>query len=152
MVVQVEMMEMKLLCNKVMEEEIVEVVFKWIGILVVKMLEGEWEKLLKMEEVLYQRVVGQYEVIKVVFDVICCFWVGFFDFNWFNGFFLFLGLIGVGKIEFCKVLVMFLFDIEEVLVWIDMFEFMEKYFVLWLIGVSSGYVGYEEGGYFMESV
>lgn len=88
----------------------------------------------------------------MVLNVICCFWVGLVDLNCLIGLFLFFGLIGVGKIELCKVLVGFMFDIEDVMICIDMLEFMEKYFVVCLVGVFSGYVGYEEGGYLMEVV
>lgn len=91
-------------------------------------------------------------MVEVVLNVICCLCVGFVDLNWFIGLFLFLGLIGVGKIEFCKVLVGFMFDIEDVMVCIDMLEFMEKYLVVCLVGVFFGYVGYEEGGYLIEVV
>lgn len=87
-----------------------------------------------------------------MFNVIWCLWVGLVDFNWFIGLFLFFGLIGVGKMELCKLFVGFMFDIEDVMICIDMFEFMEKYFVVWLVGVLLGYVGYEEGGYFIEVV
>lgn len=88
----------------------------------------------------------------MVVNVICCSCVGFFDLNCLIGFFLFLGLIGVGKIELCKILVNFLFDSEDVMVCVDMLEFMEKYLVVCLVGVFLGYVGYEEGGYLMEVV
>lgn len=116
------------------------------------MFEGECDKLLCMEEVLYNCVVGQEEVIKVVFDVVCCLCVGLFDLNCLVGLFLFFGLIGVGKIELCKLLVEFLFDSVDVMICIDMSEFMEKYSVVCLIGVFLGYVGYEEGGYLIEVV
>jgi len=152
MAAQAEMMEMKLLRNKVTEEEIAEVVSKWTGIPVAKMLEGEREKLLKMEEALHQRVVGQHEAIKAVSDAIRRSRAGLSDPNRPNGSFLFLGPTGVGKTELCKALATFLFDTEEALVRIDMSEFMEKHSVSRLIGAPPGYVGYEEGGYLTESV
>ncbi|RLU00890.1 ATP-dependent chaperone ClpB [Ketobacter sp.] len=152
MAAQAEMMEMKLLRNKVTEEEIAEVVSKWTGIPVSKMLEGEREKLLKMEDALHQRVVGQDEAIKAVSDAIRRSRAGLADPNRPNGSFLFLGPTGVGKTELCKALATFLFDTEEALVRIDMSEFMEKHSVARLIGAPPGYVGYEEGGYLTESV
>ncbi|HBO94569.1 MAG TPA: type VI secretion system ATPase TssH, partial [Gammaproteobacteria bacterium] len=152
MAAQAEMMEMKLLRNKVTEEEIAEVVSKWTGIPVSKMLEGEREKLLKMEAALHQRVVGQDEAIKAVSDAIRRSRAGLSDPNRPNGSFLFLGPTGVGKTELCKALATFLFDTEEALVRIDMSEFMEKHSVARLIGAPPGYVGYEEGGYLTESV
>ncbi|AUM11944.1 ATP-dependent chaperone ClpB [Ketobacter alkanivorans] len=152
MAAQAEMMEMKLLRNKVTEEEIAEVVSKWTGIPVSKMLEGEREKLLKMEDALHHRVVGQHEAIKAVSDAIRRSRAGLSDPNRPNGSFLFLGPTGVGKTELCKALATFLFDTEESLVRIDMSEFMEKHSVARLIGAPPGYVGYEEGGYLTESV
>lgn len=143
---------MCLLCNKVIDVEIVEVLVCWMGILVFCMMESECEKLLCMEQELYYCVIGQNEVVDVVFNVICCSCVGLVDLNCLIGLFLFFGLIGVGKIEFCKVLVNFMFDSDEVMVCIDMFEFMEKYLVFCLVGVFLGYVGYEEGGYLIEVV
>ena len=152
MAAQAEMMEMKLLRNKVTEEEIAEVVSKWTGIPVSKMLEGERDKLLKMEEALHERVVGQHEAIKAVSDAIRRSRAGLADPNRPNGSFLFLGPTGVGKTELCKALATFLFDTEEAMVRIDMSEFMEKHSVARLIGAPPGYVGYEEGGYLTESV
>ncbi len=152
MAAQAEMMDMKLLRNKVTEEEIAEVVSKWTGIPVSKMLEGEREKLLNMEEALHERVVGQDEAIKVVADAIRRSRAGLSDPNRPNGSFLFLGPTGVGKTELCKALASFLFDTEEAMVRIDMSEFMEKHSVARLIGAPPGYVGYEEGGYLTESV
>ena len=152
MAAQAEMMEMKLLRNKVTEEEIAEVVSKWTGIPVSKMLEGEREKLLKMESALHQRVVGQDEAIKAVSDAIRRSRAGLSDPHRPNGSFLFLGPTGVGKTELCKALATFLFDTEEALVRIDMSEFMEKHSVSRLIGAPPGYVGYEEGGYLTENV
>ncbi|MBE0511033.1 MAG: ATP-dependent chaperone ClpB [Gammaproteobacteria bacterium] len=148
----VEPQETKLLRNKVGDEEIAEVVSKWTGIPVSKMLEGERDKLLRMEEALHQRVVGQDEAIRAVADAIRRSRAGLSDPNRPNGSFLFLGPTGVGKTELCKALAGFLFDTEEALVRIDMSEFMEKHSVARLIGAPPGYVGYEEGGYLTETV
>ena len=142
----------QLLRNKVGEEEIAEVVSKWTGIPVAKMLEGEREKLLKMEEALAKRVVGQQEAVRSVADAIRRSRAGLADPNRPNGSFLFLGPTGVGKTELCKALAEFLFDTEEAMVRIDMSEFMEKHSVARLIGAPPGYVGYEEGGYLTEAV
>ncbi len=147
-----EKQEFKLLRNKVTEEEIAEVVSRWTGIPVSKMLEGEREKLLHMEEALHKRVVGQDEAIKAVSDAIRRARAGLADPNRPNGSFLFLGPTGVGKTELCKALAEFLFDTEEAMVRIDMSEFMEKHSVARLIGAPPGYVGYEEGGYLTEAV
>ena len=144
--------EMTLLRNKVTEEEIAEVVSKWTGIPVSKMLEGEREKLLQMECELGKRVIGQEEAIKAVSDAIRRSRAGLSDPNRPNGSFLFLGPTGVGKTELCKALAEFLFDTEEAIVRIDMSEFMEKHSVARLIGAPPGYVGYEEGGYLTEAV
>ena len=149
---QAEMQEMQLLRNKVSEEEIAEVVSKWTGIPVSKMLEGERDKLLRMEESLQQRVIGQVEAVKVVSDAIRRSRAGLSDPNRPNGSFLFLGPTGVGKTELTKSLASFLFDTEEAMVRIDMSEFMEKHSVARLIGAPPGYVGYEEGGYLTEAV
>ncbi|CAI8864150.1 ATP-dependent chaperone ClpB [Methylocaldum szegediense] len=149
---QAEMHETKLLRNKVTDEEIAEVVSKWTGIPVSKMLEGEREKLLHMEENLARRVVGQQEAIKAVSDAIRRSRAGLADPRRPNGSFLFLGPTGVGKTELCKALAEFLFDTEEAMVRIDMSEFMEKHSVARLIGTPPGYVGYEEGGYLTEAV
>lgn len=149
---QVEMHESKLVRNKVSEEEVAEVVSKWTGIPVSKMLEGERDKLLSMEEKLHQRVVGQGEAMRAVSDAIRRSRAGLSDPNRPNGSFLFLGPTGVGKTELCKALAEFLFDTEEALVRIDMSEFMEKHSVARLIGAPPGYVGYEEGGYLTEAV
>ncbi len=138
--------------NKVTEEEIAEVVSKWTGIPVSKMLEGEREKLLKMEQALGQRVVGQAEAVRTVSDAIRRTRAGLADPNRPNGSFLFLGPTGVGKTELCKALAEFLFDTEESLIRVDMSEFMEKHSVARLIGAPPGYVGYEEGGYLTEAV
>ena len=149
---QAEMHEMKLLRNKVTDEEIAEVVSRWTGIPVAKMLEGEKEKLLRMEGVLSQRVVGQDEAVKAVSNAIRRSRAGLSDPNRPNGSFLFLGPTGVGKTELTKALATFLFDTEEAMVRIDMSEFMEKHSVARLIGAPPGYVGYEEGGYLTEAV
>ena len=143
---------MQLLRNKVTEEEIAEVVSKWTGIPVSKMLEGEREKLLRMEEELHRRVVGQEEAIVAVSNAVRRSRAGLSDPMRPNGSFLFLGPTGVGKTELCKALAEFLFDSQESLVRIDMSEFMEKHSVARLIGAPPGYVGYEEGGYLTEAV
>jgi ATP-dependent Clp protease ATP-binding subunit ClpB len=149
---QAETQEMQLLRNKVSEEEIAEVVSKWTGIPVSKMLEGERDKLLRMEEGLQTRVIGQGEAVKVVSDAIRRSRAGLSDPNRPNGSFLFLGPTGVGKTELTKSLANFLFDTDEAMVRIDMSEFMEKHSVARLIGAPPGYVGYEEGGYLTEAV
>ena len=142
----------QLLRNKVTEEEIAEVVSRWTGIPVSKMLESEREKLLKMEDALHERVIGQDEAVKAVSDAIRRSRAGLADPNRPNGSFLFLGPTGVGKTELCKSLANFLFDTEDAMVRIDMSEFMEKHAVARLIGAPPGYVGYEEGGYLTETV
>jgi ATP-dependent Clp protease ATP-binding subunit ClpB len=152
MAAQAEMQEMKLLRNKVTDEEIAEVVSKWTGIPVSKMLEGERDKLLRMESELEKRVVGQGEAVKAVSDAIRRSRAGLSDPNRPNGSFLFLGPTGVGKTELTKALAEFLFDTDEAMVRIDMSEFMEKHSVARLIGAPPGYVGYEEGGYLTEAV
>jgi ATP-dependent Clp protease ATP-binding subunit ClpB len=144
--------ENQLLRNKVTEEEIAEVVSKWTGIPVSKMLEGEREKLLKMEGLLHQRVIGQDEAVTAVANAVRRSRAGLSDPNRPSGSFLFLGPTGVGKTELCKALAEFLFDTEEAMVRIDMSEFMEKHSVARLIGAPPGYVGYEEGGYLTEAV
>ncbi|MDE2138472.1 MAG: AAA family ATPase, partial [Gammaproteobacteria bacterium] len=138
--------------DKVTEEEIAEVVSKWTGIPVSKMLQGEKEKLLAMEEALAKRVVGQDEALRIVSDAIRRSRAGLADPRRPNGSFLFLGPTGVGKTELCKALAEFLFDTEEAMIRIDMSEFMEKHSVARLIGAPPGYVGYEEGGYLTEAV
>jgi len=138
--------------NNVTEEEIAEVVSKWTGIPVAKMLEGEKEKLLRMEEALGRRVVGQPEALKIVSNAIRRSRAGLSDPRRPNGSFLFLGPTGVGKTELCKALAEFLFDTEDAIVRIDMSEFMEQHSVARLIGAPPGYVGYEEGGYLTEAV
>ena len=141
-----------LLRNNVTEEEIAEVVSKWTGIPVSKMLEGEREKLLQMESELGKRVVGQQEAIGAVSNAIRRSRAGLSDPNRPNGSFLFLGPTGVGKTELCKALAEFLFDTQDAMVRIDMSEFMEKHSVSRLIGAPPGYVGYDEGGYLTEAV
>ena len=142
----------QLVRNRVTDEEIAEVVSKWTGIPVAKMLEGEKEKLLRMEEALARRVVGQEEAVRIVSNAIRRSRAGLADPRRPNGSFLFLGPTGVGKTELCKALAEFLFDTEESMVRIDMSEFMEKHSVARLIGAPPGYVGYEEGGYLTEAV
>ena len=149
---QAEMMEMKLLRNRVTDEEIAEIVSKWTGIPVSKMLEGERDKLMRMEEALHDRVIGQDEAVEAVANAVRRSRAGLSDPNRPNGSFLFLGPTGVGKTELCKSLASFLFDTEEAMVRIDMSEFMEKHSVARLIGAPPGYVGYEEGGYLTEAV
>ena len=144
--------EMTLMRNKVTEEEIAEIVSKWTGIPVSKMLEGERDKLLRMEESLGSRVIGQSEAITAVSNAIRRSRAGLSDPNRPTGSFLFLGPTGVGKTELTKALANFMFDTEESMIRIDMSEFMEKHSVARLIGAPPGYVGYEEGGYLTESV
>ena len=143
---------MQLLRNKVTENEIAEVVSKWTGIPVAKMLQGERDKLLLMEEALRRRVVGQDEAIVAVADAIRRARAGLADPDRPNGSFLFLGPTGVGKTELCKALADFLFDSEEAIVRIDMSEYMEKHSVARLIGAPPGYIGYDEGGQLTEQV
>jgi ATP-dependent Clp protease ATP-binding subunit ClpB len=149
---KLETQEKQLVRNKVTAEEIAEVVAKWTHIPVAKLMEGEREKLLRMEDVLHKRVVGQDEAVKVVSNAIRRSRAGLADPNRPVGSFLFLGPTGVGKTELCKTLASFLFDTEEAMVRIDMSEFMEKHSVARLIGAPPGYVGYEEGGYLTEAV
>lgn len=144
--------EFTLLRNKVTEDEIAEVVSKWTGVPVTKMLEGEREKLLKMEEVLHQQVVGQDPAITAVSNAVRRSRAGLSDPNRPSGSFLFLGPTGVGKTELCKALANFLFDSKDAMVRIDMSEYMEKHSVSRLIGAPPGYVGYEEGGLLTEAV
>ena len=142
----------KLLRTQVGAEEIAEVVSRATGIPVSKMMQGERDKLLKMEDKLHQRVVGQDEAVRLVADAIRRSRAGLSDPNKPYGSFLFLGPTGVGKTELCKALAEFMFDSEEHLIRIDMSEFMEKHSVARLIGAPPGYVGYEEGGYLTEAV
>jgi len=144
--------EKHLLRNKVTEEEIAEVVSKWTHIPVSKLMEGEREKLLHMDELLHQRVIGQDEAVQAVADAIRRSRSGLSDPNRPIGSFLFLGPTGVGKTELCKALAEFMFDTEEAMIRIDMSEFMEKHSVARLIGAPPGYVGYEQGGYLTEAV
>jgi len=143
---------LKLLRTQVGAEEIAEVVSRATGIPVSKMMEGERDKLMHMEEKLHERVVGQDEAVRLVSDAIRRSRAGLSDPNRPYGSFLFLGPTGVGKTELCKALAGFLFDSEEHLIRIDMSEFMEKHSVARLIGAPPGYVGYEEGGYLTEAV
>jgi ATP-dependent Clp protease ATP-binding subunit ClpB len=149
---RVEKRETKLLKSRVTDEEVAEVVSRWTGIPVSRMLESEKEKLLHMEEALTRRVVGQDEAVVAVSNAIRRSRAGLSDPNRPNGSFLFLGPTGVGKTELTKALAEFLFDTEEAMVRIDMSEFMEKHSVARLIGAPPGYVGYEEGGYLTEAV
>lgn len=141
-----------LLRTSVTEDEIAEVVSRWTGIPVSRMLEGERDKLLRMESSLHKRVIGQDEAVKAVSDAIRRSRAGLSDANRPIGSFLFLGPTGVGKTELCKSLAEFMFDTEEAMVRIDMSEFMEKHSVARLIGAPPGYVGYEEGGYLTEAI
>ncbi|RWU08050.1 ATP-dependent chaperone ClpB [Pseudidiomarina gelatinasegens] len=143
---------MSLLKNKVTEEQIADVLSRWTGIPVSKMLEGERDKLLKMEENLHQRVVGQDEAVTSVANAIRRSRAGLSDPQRPIGSFLFLGPTGVGKTELCKALAHFMFDTDDAMVRIDMSEFMERHSVSRLVGAPPGYVGYEEGGYLTEAV
>jgi ATP-dependent Clp protease ATP-binding subunit ClpB len=147
-----EKQQFQLLRYRVTEDEIAEVVSRWTGIPVSRMLEGERDKLLRMEEALHRRVIGQDEAVIAVADAIRRSRAGLSDPNRPIGSFLFMGPTGVGKTELCKALAEFMFDTEEAMVRIDMSEFMEKHSVARLIGAPPGYVGYEEGGYLTEAV
>ncbi len=149
---QAEKTEATLLRNNVTEEEVAEIVSKWTGIPVSKMLEGEKDKLLQMEQSIQQRVVGQEEAVTVVANAIRRSRAGLSDPKRPIGSFLFLGPTGVGKTELTKALANFLFDTDDALVRLDMSEFMEKHSVARLIGAPPGYVGYDEGGYLTEAV
>jgi len=149
---QGEQSEFQLLRNSVTEDEIAEVVSRWTGIPVSRMLEGERDKLLRMEQGLHKRVIGQDEAVTAVADAIRRSRAGLSDPNRPIGSFLFMGPTGVGKTELCKALAEFMFDTEEAMVRIDMSEFMEKHSVSRLVGAPPGYVGYEEGGYLTEAV
>ncbi len=144
--------QFKLLRYKVTDEEIAEVVSQWTGIPIAKMLEGDRDKLLRMEQLLHKRVIGQDEAVVYVSNAIRRSRAGLSDPTRPNGSFLFLGPTGVGKTELCKSLAEFLFDTEEAMVRIDMSEFMEKHSVARLIGAPPGYVGYEQGGYLTEAI
>ena len=142
----------ELLRNKVTDEEVAEVVYRWTGIPVAKLLEGDREKLLHLEQDLHRRVVGQDEAVRAVADAVRRARAGLADPNRPNGSFMFLGPTGVGKTELCKALAATLFDSEEALLRVDMSEFMEKHSVARLVGAPPGYVGYEEGGHLTERV
>ena len=142
----------RLVRNKVTDEEVAEIVSKWTGIPVAKMLEGEKDKLIRMESFLEQRVVGQAEALEAVSNAIRRSRAGLSDPDRPNGSFMFLGPTGVGKTELTKALAAFLFDTEEAMVRVDMSEFMEKHSVARLVGAPPGYVGYEEGGYLTEAI
>ncbi|WP_272536611.1 ATP-dependent chaperone ClpB [Providencia sp. PROV182] len=143
---------MKLLRNKVTDVEIAEILARWTGIPVSRMLESEREKLLRMEQQLHQRVIGQDEAVVAVSNAIRRSRAGLSDPNRPIGSFMFLGPTGVGKTELCKALANFMFDSDDAMVRIDMSEFMEKHTVSRLVGAPPGYVGYEEGGYLTEAV
>ncbi|MEL0640876.1 ATP-dependent chaperone ClpB [Pseudoalteromonas aliena] len=149
---QAEMQEMTLLKNQVGEDEIAEILSRWTGIPVARMLQGEREKLLQMEDKLHSKVIGQDEAVVAVSNAIRRSRAGLADPNRPIGSFLFLGPTGVGKTELTKALAGFMFDTEDAMVRIDMSEFMEKHSVARLVGAPPGYVGYEEGGYLTEAV
>ena len=149
---QAEMQEQHLLKNRVTDEEIADVLSRWTGIPVAKMLEGEKDKLLRMEDSLHEQVIGQNEAVEAVSNAIRRSRAGLSDPNRPVGSFLFMGPTGVGKTELCKALADFLFDSRDAMVRIDMSEFMEKHSVSRLVGAPPGYVGYEEGGYLTEAV
>ncbi|MDO6685068.1 MULTISPECIES: ATP-dependent chaperone ClpB [unclassified Agarivorans] len=149
---QAEMQDMSLLRNKVTDAEIADVLSRWTGIPVNRMLEGERDKLMRMEQQLHGRVIGQSEAVEAVSNAIRRSRAGISDPNRPIGSFLFLGPTGVGKTELCKALAEFMFDTEDSMVRIDMSEFMEKHSVARLVGAPPGYVGYEEGGYLTEAV
>lgn len=148
----IDLKDMKLMRNRVTDEEIASVVSRWTGIPVTKMLEGEKDKLLKMESLLGKRVIGQAKAVEAVSNAVRRSRAGLSDPNRPTGSFMFLGPTGVGKTELCKSLAEFLFDTEESMVRLDMSEYMEKHAVARLIGAPPGYVGYEEGGYLTEAV
>lgn len=152
MAAQADMMELKLLHNRLTDESIAEVVSRWTGIPITKMLEGERGKLLRMEDALHKSVMGQEEAVTSVSNAVRRSRSGISDPQRPNGSFLFLGPTGVGKTELCKALAEFLFDTQDAMVRIDMSEFMEKHSVARLVGAPPGYVGYEEGGYLTEAV
>lgn len=149
---EIQTKENRLLRNKVTDAEVAEIVSRWTGIPVAKILTGERDKLLHMEDVLRKRVIGQNEAVRVVSNAIRRARAGISDPERPNGSFLFLGPTGVGKTELTKALAEFLFDSEDALIRVDMSEFMEKHSVARLIGAPPGYVGYEEGGYITEAV
>ena len=147
-----DVVETQLVKNKVTDHEIADVLSRWTGIPVSKMLEGEKEKLIRMEEVLHNKVIGQTEAVSAVSNAIRRSRAGLADPNRPMGSFLFLGPTGVGKTELCKTLADFMFDSQDAMIRIDMSEFMEKHSVARLVGAPPGYVGYEEGGYLTEAV
>src|SRR5699024_9018244 len=142
----------RLLRNNVTDDEVAEIVSRWTGIPVARMLESERDKLLRMEDSLHQRVVGQNEAVDAVADAIRRSRSGLSNPERPIGSFLFLGPTGVGKTELCKALAEFLFDSDDAMVRIDMSEFMERHSVARLIGAPPGYVGYEQGGYLTEAI
>ncbi|SMN12704.1 ClpB protein [Bathymodiolus heckerae thiotrophic gill symbiont] len=144
--------EMTLLRNKVTEDEIAHIVARWTGIPVDKMMEGERDKLLQMEHIIHQRLVGQDKAVKVISDAVRRSRAGLSDPNRPDGSFMFMGPTGVGKTELTKALADFLFDTEQAIIRVDMSEFMEKHSVARLIGAPPGYVGYEQGGVLTEAV
>ena len=144
--------EMTLLRNKVTEDEIAHIVARWTGIPVDKMMEGERDKLLQMESIIHQRLVGQDKAVKVISDAVRRSRAGLSDPNRPDGSFMFMGPTGVGKTELTKALADFLFDTEQAIIRVDMSEFMEKHSVARLIGAPPGYVGYEQGGVLTEAV
>ena len=144
--------DMTLLRNKVTEDEIAHVVARWTGIPVDKMMEGEKDKLLQMEQIIHKRLVGQDKAVKVIADAVRRSRAGLSDPNRPDGSFMFMGPTGVGKTELTKALADFLFDTEQAIVRVDMSEFMEKHSVARLIGAPPGYVGYEQGGVLTEAV
>ena len=144
--------DMTLLRNKVTEDEIAHVVARWTGIPVDKMMEGEKDKLLQMEQIIHKRLVGQDKAVKVISDAVRRSRAGLSDPNRPDGSFMFMGPTGVGKTELTKALADFLFDTEQAIVRVDMSEFMEKHSVARLIGAPPGYVGYEQGGVLTEAV
>jgi ATP-dependent Clp protease ATP-binding subunit ClpB len=144
--------EMTLLRNKVTEDEIAEIVARWTGIPVDKMMEGEKDKLLQMESIIHKRLVGQDKAVKVISDAVRRSRAGLSDPNRPDGSFLFMGPTGVGKTELTKALADFLFDTEQAIVRVDMSEFLEKHSVARLIGAPPGYVGYEQGGMLTEAI
>lgn len=147
-----ENVETKLVRNKVSENEVAEVVAKWTGIPIMKLMESDREKLLQLEELLHERVIGQHQAVSSVSQAVRRSRAGLSDPDRPNGSFMFLGPTGVGKTELCKALAVALFDTEDAMVRIDMSEFMEKHSVARLVGAPPGYVGYEEGGYLTEAV
>ncbi|BBB22917.1 ATP-dependent Clp protease ATP-binding subunit ClpB [Abyssogena phaseoliformis symbiont OG214] len=144
--------QMTLLRNKVTEDEIAHIVARWTGIPVDKMMAGEKDKLLQMEDIIHKRLVGQNKAVKVISDAVRRARSGLSDPNRPDGSFLFMGPTGVGKTELAKALADFLFDTEQAIVRVDMSEFMEKHSVARLIGAPPGYVGYEQGGMLTEAV